>query len=204
MSWFPTVQMTRRSRGRGLVAGLAVAASAALAVGPAAASASAAAQPPSAGTPAGSALGRVVDAITAGVARITDEMHCAANTAAQEVVVDISAQHAWFCAQRQLVNDTPVTTGRLTDGLQTRPGTWTIQGKQTDRTLTGPGYSRFVHFWMPYDGDFGFHDATWQLFPFGGPQWRTDGSAGCVHLPLPVMAWFYGWSQDGTRVSITA
>lgn len=132
-----------------------------------------------------------------------DSAACAANTAAQLILVSITEQRARFCTGATLLRATPVTTGRLTDGLQTNPGTWTIQAKQNDRTLTGPGYSVFVHYWMPYDGDFGIHDATWQQFPFGGPQWTTQGSSGCVHMPLDVMAWLYSWAQPGATVTIT-
>ncbi len=129
---------------------------------------------------------------------------CAANTAAQLVLVSISQQHAWMCAGTTVANATAVTTGAVVGGDQTPTGSWSVQAQQVDRDLTGPGYSQHVHYWMPYDGDFGLHDATWQTFAFGSDQWRTDGSHGCVHVPLPVMTWLYQWAHTGTTVTVTA
>jgi hypothetical protein len=40
---------------------------------------------------------------------------------------------------------------------------------------------------------------------FGSPDYATGGSHGCVHLPMPAMAWFYGWSRvDQTVVTVEA
>lgn len=108
-----------------------------------------------------------------------------------------------MCAGPALANTTVVTTGALVDGHHTPLGSWTVQGKQTERDLAGPGYSEHVRYWMPYNGDFGLHDATWQTFPFGSDQWRTGGSHGCVHLPLHAMAWLYRWARPGATVTIT-
>jgi len=129
---------------------------------------------------------------------------CAANTAAQLVLVSVSQQHAWMCTGTTVASATAVTTGALVGEDQTPTGSWTIQAQQVDRNLTGPGYSQHVHYWMPYDGDFGLHDATWQTFAFGSDQWRTDGSHGCVHFPLPAMTWLYQWARTGTTVTVTA
>jgi lipoprotein-anchoring transpeptidase ErfK/SrfK len=57
-----------------------------------------------------------------------------------------------------------------------------------------------VHYWIPFNGDFGFHDATWQTMPFGSPDYRTQGSHGCVHLPMPTVQWLYNWAQAGSTV----
>lgn len=99
-----------------------------------------------------------------------------------------------------MVRSTAVTTGNVAAGDATPTGTWVVQNKQTDRYLTGPGYRDFVHFWMPYHGDFGIHDAPWQTFPFGSSQYRTQGSHGCVHVPSATMAWLYRWTEVGSTV----
>ena len=104
---------------------------------------------------------------------------CAANTAAQLVLVSVSQQHAWMCAGTTLASATPVTTGALVGEDQTPTGSWTIQSKQVDRNLTGPGYSQHVHYWMPYDGDFGLHDATWQTFAWAFHRQRVEGVGTC-------------------------
>jgi lipoprotein-anchoring transpeptidase ErfK/SrfK len=46
------------------------------------------------------------------------------------------------------------------------------------------------------------HDAPWQTFPFGSPQYATSGSEGCVRLPEKEMAWVYGWAPIGTTVTV--
>ena len=133
-----------------------------------------------------------------------DTSPCSANTAPQLVLVSISTQQAWLCAGPRQVYATPVTTGNVANGDATPLGTWRVQAKQANRYLTGPGYSDFVHFWVPFNGDFGLHDASWQTMPFGSPQYQTDGSHGCVHFPTPAMTWLYAWITVGSQVTIQA
>jgi lipoprotein-anchoring transpeptidase ErfK/SrfK len=129
-----------------------------------------------------------------------DSTACLTNTAPTLVLVSISQQHVWMCQGRVQVNSTPATTGEVVNGDATPTGTWVVQGKQTDRYLDGPGYHDYVHYWIPFNGDFGFHDATWQTMPFGSPGYRTQGSHGCVHLPMTEVAWLYHWAQAGSTV----
>lgn len=133
-----------------------------------------------------------------------DSAPCSTNTQAQFVIVSISAQHAWMCEANNQVASTAVTTGDVADNDATPLGSWHVQDRQTNRDLTGPGYSDHVQYWVPFNGDFGFHDASWQTFPFGSDLYTTQGSHGCVHLPTPTMQWFYGWIQVGTLVTIAA
>ncbi len=165
-----------------------------------------AAPPPAAPTTGAAASTEVLSApqTLAPVPDTRDATICATNTVAQHIVVSISQQHAWACDAHRLRLSTPVTTGVPVPDRETRVGTWTVQDKQTNRDLVGPGYDEHVDYWMPYDGDFGLHDATWQTFAFGTAGWRTDGSHGCVHLPLDAMAWVYGWAQVGATVTIQA
>jgi hypothetical protein len=128
---------------------------------------------------------------------------CLGSTDAQRVIVSIAEQHAWVCSGAHQIRDSAVTTGMVSAG-GTPTGTWHIQAKETDRWLASGGESYKVKYWMPYNGDYGFHDALWQKFPFGGAQYRTDGSHGCVHFPLDVMAWLYTWMQVGSTVTVQA
>ena len=130
---------------------------------------------------------------------------CAANTAAQFVLVIISQQHAWMCAQTVLVYDTPVTTGEVANGDDTPTGTWHIQSKQGARYLTTLDGTRYhVNYWLPYDDIYGFHDAAWQTFPEGSDLYQSAGSHGCVHLPEDAMAWLANWAAVGATVTIRA
>lgn len=112
--------------------------------------------------------------------------------------MSISQQHVWMCQGPRQVNSSAVTTGATDDGDATPTGSWVVQAKQTDRYLVGPGYRDYVHYWVPFNGDFGFHDATWQTMPFGSPDYHAQGSRGCVHLPITVMSWLYAWATVGT------
>lgn len=150
---------------------------------------------------ADAAAAKSAAARTAAAAR--DAHACARNTDPQLVLVSVAQQRTWMCAGRRLLRATAVTTGK-TDGHDTPIGIWQIQAKQTDRTLVGPGYSQFVRYWLPFNGDFGFHDASWQTLPFGSSGYRTQGSHGCVHLPTATMGWLYRWARVGATVTVTA
>jgi len=131
---------------------------------------------------------------------------CVGNTHAQLVLVSVARQQVWMCAGARLVNQTAVTTGIPTEDFHTPTGSYLIQAKQTDQTLTllsGAQYQ--VASWIPFDGPlFGFHDSSWQAIPYGSQKYRTDGSHGCVHMPLAAISWMYRWAQVGTAVTIRA
>jgi lipoprotein-anchoring transpeptidase ErfK/SrfK len=131
---------------------------------------------------------------------------CRTNTAAQLVYVSIAGQHLWMCAGTAQVRDTPVTTGVVGEYTNTPTGSYHIQSKQTDQTLTlNTGAQYRVRYWIPFDAPlYGFHDSSWQTFPYGSPQYRTGGSHGCIHVPLAEIAFLYGWADVGANVVITA
>jgi len=129
---------------------------------------------------------------------------CAGRTAPKLLMVDISRQVMWACHRDTEVFATRVTTGAYQVGQATPTGTWRILAKQTDTHLIGPGWDDFVHYWMPFWGAYGFHDATWQTFPFGSARYAEDGSHGCVHVPLKVMRRLFSWTTVGTEVQVEA
>jgi hypothetical protein len=130
---------------------------------------------------------------------------CAGNSRPQLVQVSVAHQHMWMCAGTSLAHQTPVTTGIATEDYHTPAGHYVIQAKQMHQTLTLLTGDRYVvQYWIPFDAPlFGFHDAAWQTFPYGSPRYRTDGSHGCVHLPLAAVAWLYHWVHVGTPVLIS-
>jgi lipoprotein-anchoring transpeptidase ErfK/SrfK len=128
---------------------------------------------------------------------------CRSNGAGRHVFVSIRQQHVWMCAGSQQIYATAATTGASANGDGTPTGTWHVLAKETDRWLTPlDGGSYHVAYWVPYDGPYGFHDSSWQKFAYGSEKYRTDGSHGCVHLPMSAMKWFYKWAQVGTAVTI--
>jgi hypothetical protein len=124
-------------------------------------------------------------------------------TAGQVVVVDLSRQQARMCRSGQQLRVTFVTTGATARGDRTPTGHWRIYARVRNTTLRpSDGGAYAVRFWMPYSGDYGFHDASWQRLPYGSPGYRTSGSHGCVHVPPAMMRWLFGWARVGTRVVI--
>jgi hypothetical protein len=137
---------------------------------------------------------------------------CAHNTNGKLLLVSIGRQHLWVCDGTQLVQQSAATTGttQIIRGVHssTPVGTWQIVSKQTNRHLSGCDangcWNDYVRYWLPFDGSIGFHDASWQTFPFGASNYHTKGSHGCVHLPTSFMAWLYNWAPVGTTVTVEA
>lgn len=137
---------------------------------------------------------------------------CTNNSGSKLVLVSISSQHMWACQGIALVNQSAVTTGAsnapngVNDG--TLVGTWHIYEKFRNLNLKGSDkngpWDDYVQYWMPFDTAIGFHDASWQTFPFGSSQYKTSGSHGCVQLPTGIAAWLYAWAPIGTKVVVKA
>jgi hypothetical protein len=170
---------------------------------------------------AGNSGRRVVRApsktMTAGVisvrAALQTDNYCEGNPGdGKLLLISISLQHLWACDGTKIVNQSPVTTGTtvITNGVDdnTPVGTWRIRAKETDTPLTGCDangcWDDLVRYWMPFDGEVGLHDASWQTFPFGASNYHTDGSHGCIQLPTALAAWIYNWAPVGTTVTIGA
>lgn len=129
----------------------------------------------------------------------------------KHIYVSITQQHLWACTGTVLLTDGAVTTGAsaLTNVHDATPtGTMKITGKARNTVLAGKDvngpWNDPVSYWMPFSGGVGFHDSPWQTFPLGSPLYTTQGSHGCVHLPLTVIAQVYDWAQIGTLVTIRA
>jgi len=130
---------------------------------------------------------------------------CRTTTVAKRFIVSVLGQVARMCAGQHQILTTAVTTGASAYGNATPLGTWRVQARVPNTVLhPAAGGAYPVRFWMPYDGDYGIHDSSWQRFPYGSPLYRTQGSHGCVHLPGATMAWFFSWAVVGTTVTIAA
>lgn len=129
---------------------------------------------------------------------------CRGNTGGQLVRVSLARQHLWMCQSTHVAHQTPITSGMTGEYTETPTGHYRIQALDTDQTLTlVDGRQYQVRYWIPFDAPlFGFHDASWQTFPFGSARYRRDGSHGCVHMPLQAIAVLYHWAHVGTRVII--
>jgi hypothetical protein len=129
---------------------------------------------------------------------------CDRNERHKFVFVDLHRQHMWMCGRHRVVADTSITSGMAGAYTHTPTGRYRIQGLNRDSTLTlNTGATYVVKYWIPFDAPlFGFHDSSWQRFPYGSPKYKTAGSHGCVHMPLRAIRFLYGWADVGTPVRI--
>jgi hypothetical protein len=128
----------------------------------------------------------------------------------KHIYVSISQQHLWACTGDVLLTDTAITTGAsaITNVHYATPlGTSHITGESRNTVLAGHDvngpWNDPVKFWMPFDGGIGFHDSSWQTFPYGSDLYKTQGSHGCIHIPVAVIATLFDWAPVGTLVTVT-
>lgn len=117
------------------------------------------------------------------------------------VEISIDQQTMWCYVDGELLVETPVVTGDVSNGTETPRGSvWKVKGKTTDYTMTGkidpatgePSYTAHVNYWIPYSEDLtiGLHDLTTRS-AFGGDIYLTNGSHGCVNTPLEAVRQIY-------------
>lgn len=128
---------------------------------------------------------------------------CLRNARSRLVAVSIAKEHLWACAGHRTVISTPVTTGRRGEG--TPRGTFAVQARVANTTLhPADGNAVHVSYWIPFRQNiWGFHDAPWQTMPFGSSGYRTQGSLGCVHVPIGALRRLFHWVRNGTVVRIS-
>ena len=126
------------------------------------------------------------------------------------VDVDLDAQYArLFDADGTCVWESAFVSGDASEGRDTPTGTYEVNGnKTTDTVLVGgdedgdgqPDYQSFVSYWMPFIGNaYALHDASWRS-TFGGEIYKTNGSHGCINLPVARAAELYGLLHVGDVV----
>lgn len=146
---------------------------------------------------------------------ITATTPCTGNSLDKVIIVSISKRHLWACAAQSQQYDSAVVTGMENLPADLTPtGTYHIYGKQTNLYLNGSdstgSWHDYVYYWMPFlnnqYGTYGFHDATWRAdSDFGNiDPYSSQGSHGCVELPLATAKWLYLWAENGTTVTIVS
>ncbi len=126
------------------------------------------------------------------------------------VEVNLTAQHLYFYKDGELIIESDVVTGK-NDATPT--GTYSLTYKERYGTLVGENYSSPVSYWMPFSGNVGLHDASWRT-SFGGTIYKTNGSHGCINLPIETAKTIYEnipdtcaiivYKLDGTESSTTS
>ena len=115
------------------------------------------------------------------------------------VEVDMGAQTVYYFKKGKLKFATSCVTGKMTADRKTPECVAYILYKQPSATLSGQGYSSDVKYWMPFIGNVGFHSAPWRG-SFGGSEYISNGSHGCVNLPTYSAATLYKLVSQGDPV----
>lgn len=116
------------------------------------------------------------------------------------VEADLTNQHLYLYWQGTLVLETDFVSGDPNSpGCLSPAGIFGITYKTTNAVLRGADYETPVSYWMPFYGNFGMHDATWRT-EFGGEIYLTNGSHGCLNLPLDKAEAIYGYMSEGFPV----
>ena len=115
--------------------------------------------------------------------------------------VSIDKQCMWMYKDGKLVLSSDVVTGNPNYGNDTPKGLYRVYTMSENAELYGPGYETTVAYWMAFNDDIGFHDANWQD-EFGGDRYFTNGSHGCVNLPLSTAEKLYGVISVDTPVYV--
>ncbi len=115
------------------------------------------------------------------------------------VEVDMTRQHMYFFKDGELYLDSDVVTGNKARHNDTPETIEPIYFMQRNRVLVGDNYRTPVKYWMAFHNHVGLHDANWRS-KFGGDIYKTDGSHGCVNLPVETAAKLYENVEVGTPV----
>lgn len=144
------------------------------------------------------------DARVVGTPKAAPPDACAKNTKQKAVIVRLSQQHMWLCEKSKIVRDSAITSGMKGQYTETPTGRFEIQSRTRNTSLTlKSGKTYAVKYWIPFDAPlFGFHDSSWQDFAYGSAKYKTEGSHGCVHLPVKSIRFLYKWADIGTSVRI--
>lgn len=119
------------------------------------------------------------------------------------IEVSIPEQHLWVYQDGVVVLESDVVTGNESRNKRTPRGLNMVRGHLRKIYLME---EFFVEYWMciSMHGQYGFHDADGWREPeeYGGDTYKTNGSGGCVNVPLENMAKMYELVPDYTPVVI--
>lgn len=114
------------------------------------------------------------------------------------VEINLTAQHLYYYKEGELIVESDFVSGK-NDATPT--GTYGILYCERYATLNGENYSSPVSYWMPFYNGVGLHDASWRT-SFGGTIYKTNGSHGCINLPIQVAKKIYENMSAGTAVVV--
>ncbi len=106
------------------------------------------------------------------------------------IEINLTTQHLYGYKDGKLILETDIVSGLPSTGCATPAGVYRIRSKSSPAILVGETYRTPVSYWMPFNGGIGLHDATWQS-SFGGTRYLSNGSHGCINLPLQMAKEIY-------------
>jgi len=118
----------------------------------------------------------------------------------KSALVSISHQKVFLLDNGKVSHMMDCVTGK--PGTPTRVGTFSVKYKDKDTVLTDKKtYWLPVEYWVPFDGEIGFHDNQSREV-FGGTIYVKNGSHGCVNLFLTSAQILYDFAYKGMRVDV--
>ncbi len=117
------------------------------------------------------------------------------------VEVNLTAQHLFYYKEGELILETDFVSGNISKDYGTPVGTYPVQYRQNDATLVGEDYATPVKYWMPFNKNIGFHDATWRK-EFGKDIYLTNGSHGCINMPPKAAKKMFKYIKRGVAVVV--
>lgn len=110
--------------------------------------------------------------------------------------VDLAMQHFWYYNKGELEYECDIVSGKPTEARNTPGGIYKIWLKEKNKTLTGvtsdgEKWSTPVTYWNNISNfGIGLHDASWHPY-FGGERYKTNGSHGCINMPVAAAKYVY-------------
>lgn len=117
------------------------------------------------------------------------------------IEVDLTTQKLYYHYEGEIVVESPIVTGNISQGNSTPAKACYVYFKQKNRILRGEDYATPVKYWMAVTGRIGIHDANWRS-KFGGQIYKTAGSHGCINTPIVNVKVLYDKVEIGTPVMI--
>ncbi len=119
------------------------------------------------------------------------------------VEVCISEQTMWAYENGELLVTTPIISGCVEKGYSTPSGSvWAIDAKKNDWWFT-TFPDAFSSYWMPFNGECGIHDASWQSAgDYTKTYYISNGSHGCLNTPYDAVRIVFGHMEIGDPVVV--
>lgn len=118
--------------------------------------------------------------------------------------ISISEQMVYVYKDGKQVYSAHCITGLPTPERETTKGVWYVKERLRNKTLTGPGYSTPVSYWVRITwSGIGYHDATWQSWgSWNANKYKSVGSHGCINLSMTDVSNIYDLVAVGDAVFI--